>query len=82
MDDTQVDLNEKQIIFDMTDESRLELSKERNSNSQLQAKLLETEKQLKESFIEITQLREDHSTEIKKLKSQIVFLKGQSRPGT
>ena len=66
----------------MTDESRLELSKERNSNSQLQAKLLETEKQLKESFIEITQLREDHSTEIKKLKSQIVFLKGQSRPGT
>ena len=51
----------------MTDDTAQVLSQERNKNSQLQARLMQAEKQVKDSFLETTKMRDEHQYEKMKL---------------
>ena len=58
----------------MIDEKSQLLTIERNNNSVLQAKVMEAEKQVKDSFIEIEKLREQHRYDIAALTEKLDYV--------
>ena len=58
----------------MIDEKSQLLTIERNNNSVLQAKVMEAEKQVKDSFIEIEKLREQHRYDIDALTEKLDYV--------